>query len=186
MKRVFVLTMALCLAITMTVTGQDLTGKMLAGGYAGYTLGFGDAFPDDDVFSRNAGISFGGTFHYGINEKMMIGGELGFQSFKTEVELPAILGGSSSETSTEMNILFNGLYAINYTDDENAFFVTAGGGLYGGDDSELGIFGGIVYRKMVSETIGAYVMPRFHYVMSDPAMTMLQIAVGVHIPVGSN
>ena len=184
MKRVFVLTVALCLAITMTVTGQvDLTGKMLTGGYAGYTLGFGDAFPDNDVFSISAGISFGGTFHYGIKEKMMIGGELGFQSYKAEM---TILGVSASETSTETNILFNGLYAINYTDDENAFFVTAGGGLYGGSDSELGIFGGIVYRKMVSETVGAYIMPRLHYVMTDPAMTMLQIAVGVQMPIGSN
>jgi len=177
--------MALCLAITITVTGQDLTGKMLTGGYAGYTLGFGDAFFDEDYGSFKAGISLGGTFHYGINEKMMIGGELGFQSYKSEVKLPAILGGSTSETNTRINILFNGLYAINYTDDENAFFVTAGGGFYGGEDSEFGIFGGIVYRKMVSETIGAYVMPRFHYVMADPAMTMLQIAVGVQIPLGS-
>ncbi|MCK4607011.1 MAG: hypothetical protein KAU35_06930 [candidate division Zixibacteria bacterium] len=204
MKRVFVLTMALCLAITMTVTGQDLTGKMLAGGYAGYTLGLGDPFGTEDFelmgvkveTKFDAGISFGGTFHYGVTEKLLIGGELGFQSYKSEVKTDAttIMGvpipaTDESASETKMNILATGLYALNYTDDENALFVTFGLGLYGGlgdgDGGEIGLNGGVLYRKMVSETVGVYVMPRIHYVMSDPAAKMLQIAVGVQMPLGS-
>ena len=198
MKKVLIAVLAVCLIISASAFSQvDVKGQMLASGYGGYTLGFGDPFGDTDysysgvtaTSSYSAGIGFGGMFHYGITEKLMIGGEIGFQSYKAEVDIPGqtvmgvtIPGVSESTTSTENNILGNCLYAMSY-EDESALFLTFGGGIYGGGDSEIGFFGGILYRKAFGNIQG-FIMPRFHYVMTDTAMKMFQIAAGVQFPIG--
>jgi len=178
MKRVTLL--AVCLILAVSVSAQDdLTGKMFAGGYLGYGFGFGDAFEDIETglgtIERGAGFGFGGTFHYGLNEKLMIGGELGFQNYK-----------AGDESELETNILFNGLYAFNYVEDETGFFGTFGGGFYGGSDTNFGINGGILYSKLISETISLYGMPRLHIIFADGTPMILQLAVGVLIPIGGS
>ena len=192
MKRVLLLMLALCLALSVTAVaeeGDGLKGKMFVSAYGGYAIGFGDAFKDIDEeimgvtykYSCDAGIGFGGAFHYGVTPKLLIGGEIGLQSYKAE----ATIGGvSASETETKMNILASGLYALNYVEDESAFFLAFGGGQYAGYD-ELGFYGGVLYAKKVGEKFSIFVMPRFHYVMSDPAATMLQVVVGATLPLGS-
>jgi hypothetical protein len=171
MKRIILTVLIAGLLISTPVLGQDdLTGKMFAGGYLGYGFGLGDAFPGD----VDAGFGFGGTFHYGLNERMMIGGELGFQNYD-----------SGTESELETNILFNGLYAFNYT-RETGFYLTFGGGFYGGNDTNFGINGGIVYSKLISETISLYGMPRLHIIFADETPMILQLAVGIHIPIGAS
>lgn len=190
MKRVLLLMLVLCLMLSVTAIaeeGDGLKGKMFVSAYAGYALGFGDVFDDVEyesfTASFDAGIGFGGAFHYGVTPKFLIGGEIGMQSYEAEV---SILGISASETNTEMNILASGLYALNYVEGESAFFLAFGGGLYGGAvDDEMGVYGGVLYAKKVGEKFSIFVMPRFHYVMSDPAMTMVQVAVGATLPLGS-
>lgn len=203
MKNTIIMIFAVCLLVAGTASAEEefnLKGKMLGSAYLGYTLGLGDPFGDESVTvgsstytaSFKPGIGFGATFHYGVSPKIMIGGELGFQSYKVETEIPSgsvgsvsFGGGSASASSTETNFLGSALYALNYTDDQKALFLTAGAGIYGGASSDLGLNFGVVWRTMVSEKIGIMVMPRFHYVLADTALKMLQIAAGVQIPFGS-
>lgn len=193
MKRALLLMLALCLVLSVSAMGQDeaagLKGKMFVSGYGGYTIGFGDVFKDyeettvlgDICISSDAGISFGGAFHYGVTEKLLVGGELGLQSYKAEL---TIMGVSESETETEMNILASGLYALNYVEDEQAFFLAFGVGQYGGWD-EFGFNAGVLYSKKMGEKLSVFVMPRFHYVMVDPdAAMMFQVVAGVTFPIG--
>jgi hypothetical protein len=189
MKRVLLLMLALCLVLSVSALGQDedggLKGKMFVSGYGGYTIGMGDAFFDETIagidVSFKAGISFGGAFHYGVTEKFLVGGELGLQSYKAEASFGGI---SASETETKMNILASGLYALNYVEDEQAFFLAFGVGQYAGWD-EFGFNAGVLYSKKMGEKLSVFVMPRFHYVMADPdAAMMVQVAVGVTFPLG--
>ncbi len=85
----------------------------------------------------------------------------------------------------KMNILASGLYALNYVEDEQAFFLAFGAGFYGGWE-EVGFNGGVLYTKMVGEKLALFVMPRFHYVMADPdAPMMFQVVGGVTFPIGN-
>ena len=66
-------------------------------------------------YSCSPTIGFGGAFHYGVTPKLLIGGELGMQSYKAEVTYEGV---SASDSETEMNILFSGLYAMSYVEGE--------------------------------------------------------------------
>ncbi len=183
MKRAVLLMLALCLVLSVSAVaenGNGMKGWMLVSGYGGYTIGMGDAFEDWEVagnkHSRDAGISFGGAFHYGVTDMFLVGGELGFQSYKAE-------GPGYSNTETEMNILATGLYALNYVENEQAFFVAFGVGHYAGWD-EFGFNVGVLYTRMITDKLPAFIMPRFHYVMADPdAALMFQVVVGITFPV---
>jgi len=188
MKRTLLLVGVLCLVLSVAVSGQGLKGKMLVSAYGGYTIGMGDVFKDYELggskFSFGPGINFGGIFHYGLNEKMMIGGEIGFQSYKAEVEgsgtgLFAVPSGSSSES--KVNILANGLYLMSES-EKNTFFLTGGAGVY---DSEIGFFGGILYRWAVSPSVFVFAMPRIHVVLGDATFELIQISAGAQIPIGA-
>jgi len=190
MRKTLITTAILSLMLSMTAFGQGVKGKMFIGGYGGYTLGFGDAFYDEEESfegvtykaSFKPGINLGGTFHYGVSEKFMVGGELGFQAY---VEKYSAGGSEESETYNKNSILFNGLYALNYVEGKNAMFLTFGAGLRQFPDYEFGFFGGLVYRIMVSEKVGLCGMPRFHYIMTDgDAPMMFSLSVGVLIPIG--
>lgn len=179
MKRIILAVLMVGLLVSAPVFGQDqLTGRMYTGGYLGYGFGIGSAFDDVETIvgtiDRGAGFGFGGTFHYGLNEKLMIGGELGFQNYEV-----------ANNSEMETNILFNGLYALNYS-NETGFFMSFGGGFYGGGDTNFGINGGIVYSKLISETISLYGTPRLHVIFADETPMIFQLAVGILIPIGSS
>jgi opacity protein-like surface antigen len=192
MKRALLLMLALCLMMSATAVaeeGQGLKNAMFVAGYGGYTIGMGDAFEDYEMpsilgpikLTFDAGISFGGAFHYGVSPKLLVGVEVGFQAYKAEASL---LGVTESETEYKANILPCVLYALNFVEDEQAFFLTFGGGFYGGWE-EAGFNAGLMYTKMVSPSVILLISPRFHYVMADPdAVTMVQIIGGVVIPLG--
>ena len=191
MKRTLLLVGALCLVLSVAVSGQGLKGKMLISGYGGYTIGLGDVFDDYEVLgsklSSSAGINLGGIFYYGINEKIMVGGELGFQSYKFEGEITDPFSGAtlkSSDSELKLNFAANGLYLVNQT-EKKAFFITGGVGFYDFGGTELGLFGGILYRWAVSPTIFVFAMPRIHLILADSTFELLQISGGVQIPIGS-
>ncbi|MDF1543602.1 MAG: hypothetical protein P1R58_00710, partial [bacterium] len=71
-----------------------------------------------------------------------------------------------------------------YTEDKAAMFLTAGVGNYGGW-SDMGFFAGFSYRTMVSPKVGIFVQPRFHMVMSDPGVNLIQVIVGAQMPLGN-
>ncbi len=150
----------------------DQEGKMIASGFLGYTFGFGDAFEYID-----AGLNFGGSYHYGITEKYLVGGELSFQTYKFD------LGPLGDHSETELNILATALMDLNTT-DEGGLFLTGGVGIYGGESSSFGINGGIVYTKAVAETIKLFGMPRLHIILDDNTPMMLSLSVGAQFGFG--
>ena len=171
----------------------DLTGQMMAGAYLSYAFGMGDIFKDyeDQYFkvTSSAGIGFGGTFYYGLKEKIMLGGELMFQHYGGSVESKTTspfgaYTGSGGASSTKLSILANGLYAMSY-DDESAFFLSGGAGLYDYGGMKLGLNAGVLYRKMVSDKVYIYGSPRFHIVFGDVTFELLQLAVGVQFSLGN-
>ena len=190
MKKIILLTAVLCLALTLTAFGEGVKDKKFVSGYLGYTLGFGDAFADEEEvilgttykYSFSAGINLGGAFHYGLSEKMMVGGELGFQSYKAEASAGSI---STSSSDFEMNILATALYVLNYEEENKGMFLNFGAGLYGGGESNLGLFGGIVYHKELSQSYDVIFMPRIHYILADDVKPiMLSLSVGISLPIG--
>jgi len=199
MKKVVAIVAVMVLMMGLSAYAQDVAsckGKLNAIGYGAYAIGFGDVFDDTKMtvgnvtteHSFDAGLGFGVIGQYGVLDKLFVGLEVGLQMYKAEAKTTGaqIPVPDVDETNTEVNILANGMYAISYTDDLNAFFITAGLGMYGGDNSEFGLNGGFMFRRMLSPNVGVMVMPRFHYVMSDPAGTMAQIAAGVVIPIPLN
>ncbi|KAA3636245.1 MAG: hypothetical protein DWP97_03065 [Calditrichaeota bacterium] len=193
-KKTLLLAAALCLCISMTAFSAEeemgVKGKKLVSGYLGYTLGFGDAFSDyEEVvgtetykYSFDAGLNLGGAFHIGVTEKMLIGGELGFQSYKFESTVGSF---SVSSSDMETNILASALYVLNY-EEEKKMFLNFGTGIYGGGDSNLGLFGGIVYHKAMS-SYDLILMPRLHYVLADGSKPlMLSLSIEASFPVGQN
>lgn len=79
MKRVFT-PAVVALLLLSPLASADLKTCMMAGSYAGYTLGFGDAFKSYEEngvkYSSGPNINFGGSFHYGVTDRLMIGGEV--------------------------------------------------------------------------------------------------------------
>lgn len=169
----------------------DMTGQMLATGYFGYSLGFGDAFQDIEVpgmkVSFGPTFNFGGQFFYGWKGNLMVGGEMMLQSYKLKAEYTEVDWATGLETTyeasdseTKFNIVAEVLYGLNYT-DESGFFLNGGLGIY---DSDVGMCGGFMFRKLVSEKIYIYGMPRLHVIFADSTPMILQLAAGLQFPIG--
>jgi|GEM_PF-835831 len=204
MRKVLLIAAMMMLLATGASANDDLSGRMAASGFLGYSLGFGEGFDDweesvsDGFFSysaklsRSAGIGYGLMFHYGMSEKLMLGGELSFQSYSYDYEYNNVELWSTSESG--MNFLASVLYAMNYDETEGGLFLMGGAGLYGGPsftsgfgaDDSFGFFGGVKYEKKFGEQFSGFVMPRFHVVMFDDMAMMLQVAVGGTFDFGSN
>ncbi len=187
MRRTLLIVVTLSLALAVSASSQDLTDQMLVSGYLGYSLGFGDYFEDYETpvvkIENSAGFSFGASFHYWMREKCAIGGEIMFQSYGSDTELKqgAPAGAKGDGGSTDFNLLITGLHALEYTDDAS-IFLTGGIGLYDAGGMKFGLNAGAIYRKMVTEDIGIYVMPRLHLVFANDMYELVQLAVGIQIP----
>lgn len=198
MKRFVISATLIVLLAASAGSAATLKSLMMVGPYAGYTLGFGDAFKDfENEFgktSSSAGINFGGNFHYGLSDKMMIGGELYVQRYGWEAEysfpvLEKRLGASqalatTSDSEMKTNFLFSALYTLSYM-QKAMLMLNAGAGLYDYGDSEIGLFGGIMYQRMLKTTMSLYLLARMHFVMATETVTMLQLAVGLHFWLGN-
>ena len=189
MKKMILITVTLCLLFAGASYGQSLKGQMEAGGYLSYSIGMGDVFDDIEfaggTSSVDAGLGFGGHFHYGISDKLMLGGEIFFQSYSWDYDYDlGYLGSSSgSDSETKVNFMATCLYNMSM-DEKKAFFLTGGIGFYDFGDTNIGFNGGVMYRMMVSETIALYAMPRIHIVLADDMFELIQISAGVQIPFG--
>ncbi len=176
-----------------------LKGKMMVGPYAGYTIGFGDAFQDVEFpgFKSSFGPSYnlGGNFHYGLSDKMMIGGEIYLQNYTYKVESDLLgfgkrLGGAAaayeaSESELESSFLFSALYRLSMM-QKAMLMLNFGGGLYGGSENEIGFFGGIMYQRLLAAKLAIFLASRMHFVMASETIMMLQLMVGVHFWLGSS
>lgn len=186
----FILCCALALLTFSAVSSaMSLKSMMMVGPYAGYTLGFGDAFKDFEgpgyKISSKAGINFGGNFHYGLNDKMMIGGEIYLQRTSVDAEYDAgYVGLDYSDSQTGTNFLFSGLYQLSAM-QKAMFLLNAGAGLYdSGSDSDIGLFGGVMYERMLKAKMTLFILARMHFIMATDTITMLQLAVGLHFWLG--
>ncbi len=208
MKKTIIICTLICFALGAPAMA-NLKSLMCVGPYVGYTLGFGDAFKDFEgpgyKFSSDAGITFGGQFHYGLSDKMMLGGELYVQqySFKWnyDTDFPIFKGQQNagfakkfdlseanyeiSDSEMKLNFLASALYALSYM-QKAMLMANFGAGIYDNGESNIGIFGGIVYQRMVAATMSFYLMPRVHYIFSDASAFMLQLAVGINFWLGSS
>lgn len=190
-------------------SATNLKGFMMVGPYAGYTLGFGDRFEDFDYSggstSLDAGISFGGSFFYGLSDKIMLGGELMFQQYKVSTETDFDFTFATNPTpgdyftnnllktsevqqefsDSEMKISFlaSMLYAFSYM-QTSMIMGNVGLGLYDHGTSDVGLFAGIMYQRLISNTLSLFVLPRVHYVFADASMFMVQVVVGLHFWLG--
>lgn len=194
MKSTITLLSALLLLTAASAWGQGLRGDMSVTAYAGWSLGFGDDFDDYQLggfdYSSSAGLTFGGIFHYRLNEMMAVGGELMMQSYKEEREasaehadVPYYLSREYSDTDSRLNFLFNGAYTLRY-DEETGFYLLFGGGLYDTGETEIGINGGISYTKQLTPTLNLVGAPRLHLILADETVMLLQLTVGVQFILG--
>lgn len=185
MKR-FVFSVMLILLLAVSAgTAASLKSLMMVGPYAGYTIGFGDAFKDVEEggvkITNKAGLNFGGNIHHGISDKMMIGGELYLQSTSYKTEVQGF--GSSSDSEIGTHFLFSGLYTMSWM-QKAMLLLNAGAGLYDTGDSDIGFFGGVMYQRLLKEAMSLYFLARMHFIMADDTITMLQLAVGLHFWLG--
>lgn len=188
--------MAICLIFSVSASAQmqDFKGQTWVTGHLGYAFGMGDAFADytepitNTEFSSGPGVGFGGQFYYGLNRKLLIGGELMFQSYTVKLYSPANLGlgipeMDISETQTETNLIVNTLYAVSQSRN-SALFLMGGSGLYDFGGTKMGLNGGLVWRKQVSDNVHLFGMPRLHVVLTDSTPTMIQLTMGAQFSLG--
>jgi opacity protein-like surface antigen len=196
MKRTLLICVAFCLIISASASAQmwDFKGQTWLTGHLGYAFGMGDAFTSytepitNTEFSSDAGIGFGGQFYYGLNSKLLIGGELMLQRYTVKMSAPAnlALGISEidiSESQTEFNVIANTLYAVSQT-RSSALFLMGGTGLYDFNGMQLGLNTGLVWRKQVSDNVYLVGMPRFHVVFTDTTPMMIQLTMGAQFSLG--
>ncbi len=190
MKRILLICLAFCLLISVAESSQmySFKGKSLLSGNMGYAFGMGDAFQNytepftNTEFSSGPGIGFSGQYYYGVNDKLLIGGEVMFQSYTFEMTAPANLALSLpavdiSESTTETNVLVNAMYAVNQTRNSTLFLI-GGTGFYDFGGMELGLNSGLLWRKQVGDKAHLFGMPRLHVVMADNTPMMFQLTMG--------
>ena len=196
MKRALLICAVFCLVISVSASAQlpSYKGQSWATGHLGYAFGMGNAFSSysepytNTEFSSDAGIGFGGQYYYGVKENLLIGGELLFQRYTVKMSVPANLALGLpeidvSESQTELNVLVNTLYAVNRTRN-SALFLMGGTGLYDFGGTQLGLNGGLVWRKQVSDKVHLFGMPRLHVVLTDSTPTMIQLTMGAQFSLG--
>ncbi len=226
MKKTTLLGIFLSVALTYPTMGQSTAGNihssaqmslkqfMMVGPYAGYAFGFGNRFKDyeasADRFTAktnvDAGFDFGGSFYYGVTDKIMLGGELMFQQYKVTTEsnfdipqlsqtgtpgshfankisLAQATQAKESNSDLKISFLASGLYALSYM-RASMLLLNAGIGLYDHGVTDLGFFGGVMYQRLMTETMSLFVLPRLHIVFADQSMYMLQVLVGLHFWLG--
>ena len=165
MKRTLLICAVFCLVLSASANAQmpGFKGQSWATGHLGYSFGMGNAFSSysepytNMEFSSDAGIGFGGQYYYGLKENLLIGGELLFQRYTMKMSVPANLAlgipeMDVSESQIELNVLVNTLYAVNRTRN-SALFLMGGTGLYDFGGTQLGLNGGLVWRKQVSDNV---------------------------------
>ncbi|MGB5106406.1 MAG: hypothetical protein WBP29_02915 [Candidatus Zixiibacteriota bacterium] len=189
MKRFVISAILLVLLAASAGSAATLKSFMMAGPYAGYTLGLSGFYDEENAFfkaSSSPGVNFGGNFHYGLSEKMMIGGEIYIQSIKYEQEAKDPLFGQAdfSESESGTNFLFSALYAMSYM-QRAMLMLNAGAGLYDTGDNDIGFFGGVMYQRMVAAKMSLFLLARLHFIMADDTLMMLQLAVGLHFWLGA-
>lgn len=195
MKKCIVICAMLCLILSVSAMAQkwDYKGNMWATGHLGYAVGMGNAFQDYSVstteYSFGPGIGFGGQFYYGIKENWLIGGELMFQSYTASVKSPGDLSlgipaVDVSESTTELNVIFNSMYGINKT-KKSSLFLMGGTGFYDFGGMKLGFNTGLFWRTKVSDNVHLFGMPRLHMVMTDSTPMMIQFTMGAQFAFGS-
>ncbi len=184
-----------CLLVTTSLSAQvrDLKGQSWVSGNLGYAFGTGDAFTSytepitSTKFSSSAGIGFGGQYYYGVKPKLLIGGELMFQSYSVEMSMPANLAlgiqeTESSESRTETNVIVNTMYSVSQTRNSDLFLM-GGPGLYDFDGMQLGMNTGLFWRHQVSPTVHLFGMPRMHIVLTDNTPIMFQFTMGAQFSI---
>lgn len=195
MKRFLMILAVLSLVITASLSAQvrDYKGTSWLSGNFGYAFGSGDAFTSftepftNTKFSSSAGIGFGGQYYFGVKPKLLIGGEVMFQSYTIEISTPANLalgvpGIEFSDSRTEVNFIANAMYNVSQTRSSDLFLI-GGTGFYDFGGTQLGINTGLFWRKQASPTVHIFGMPRVHVILADTTPLMFQLTMGAQFSI---
>ena len=141
----------------------DLTGMFGVGAFAGYGMGFGDAFEDveSEFYTMESSLqfNFGGTARYNFNPNMGVRAAVEYQMWKMEstVKSGAPAGMlESDETENWIGITADFAYTLMPEGNTMPYFIV-GPGIYipsaEGSDSKLGFNGGVGVLHFFSPTM---------------------------------
>jgi hypothetical protein len=194
MKKLFaLLAVVMMLFVFSSASAMDNTGKWAAGGYLGYSFGFGDAFKEHQFgypipgsgfssysFQNKLGFCLGAQVKYGLKPKMDLVGNLDYQAGSVDVKGGA--GGYSYDAGDSYDftaILGNVLYTFS-PEKKTTPNVTGGVGLYMDGDTNLGINLGGGIEHLLKKNLTLDAGARFHMIFSEgDKTTYLQIRAGV-------
>jgi len=193
MKRLLGLVLVFVFACATAANGQaigELQGKMAAGAFLNYGIGFGDMFKTISIpgsESKNTlGLSFGGKFLYGIAPKIAVKGLLDYQIESYKVTL---ITNPQVETKTNYHILeisANGMYFFS-PEKKMCPYIEVGPGIYsfgggGSSSSKFGINAGVGGTYMINEKLAIDAGGRFHMIFTDvKKTTYADIHAGISI-----
>ena len=194
-KLTLLLAIVMILGLVVSASAIDQKGKVAISGYAGYGMGFGDAFKDVKVgyddpdlgfigysFKNKLTFAFGGKVSYGLTPNLALVGALDYQAGKAEVKVSAGgFGAGASESYHWMAILANIKYVLT-PEAKTCPYLTVGGGFYMPEegDSKPGVNGGIGLEHFFQPNLALDAGARFHMIFTeDKSTTYAQILVGV-------
>jgi hypothetical protein len=195
MKKVLSLLIVVMLIGAVSVSGQaigDLKGKMAAGAFINFGIGFGDQFKSTTAYFGGYSVtaknklqgSIGGQFLYGVAPKIAVKGILDYQKEKYEIT-GSHTGLTASSTYHILEISANGMYFFS-PEKRLCPFVEAGPGMYsfGGSGSssstKIGVNAGVGGDYLINEKFAIDGGARFHIVFTDiKNTTYLDIHAGV-------
>ncbi len=170
-KLIALFTLVMFLALVGSAVAVDQKGRIGAGVYGGYGVGFGDFFKkwefDGSSYQNKLNFSFGGKVKYGLTPNIAIMGGVDYQSGKSECDCA---GMSESSSGHWIGILADVQYVFMQEQTTNPY-VTAGGGFYipNEGDSKPGINLGVGVEHFFQENLAVDGGVRFHMVFFKSA-----------------
>jgi hypothetical protein len=179
--------------VTYGLAIGELKGKMAAGAFLNYGIGFGDIFktislPGSET-KNTLGLSFGGKFLYGVAPKVAVKGLLDYQIESYKVTL---ITNPQIETKTNFHILeisANGMYFFS-PEKKLCPYMEAGPGIYafgggGSSTTKFGVNAGFGGMYMINDKLAIDAGGRFHMIFTDVKKTnYVDIHAGVSFILG--
>lgn len=182
-------------AFAISEAATEVKGKLLIGGYAGYGLGLGDDFKEHEsvlpfaTFIRQLepGVAFGGRIGYGLSNKLLIAGTVGFQRMKSKEIVETYdppIATDNSTTDTWIAVNANVVY-LTAPSSKLCPYLEVGPGLYfDPDDLGGGVDGGIGGMYTINPSLSLDVGARLHLVLGMDVLTYVELHGGINFFIG--
>ncbi len=196
MKRFIMISAAIVIvAFAISEAATEVKGKLLIGGYAGYGLGLGDDFKEHKsvfpfaTFIRQfePGFAFGGRIGYGLSNKFLIAGIVGFQRMKSKEIVETYdppIATDNSTTDTWIAVNANAVY-LTAPSSKLCPYIEAGPGLYFDPDDLAGVAnGGIGGMFTINPSLSLDVGARLHLILGMDVRTYVEFHGGINAFIG--